>query len=1006
MPPVAQWGGAFPCTPVRSMASQPEPQPDLPVQLTSFVGREPELAEVGELLRTSRLLTLTGSGGSGKTRLAVEVARDIAGEFPGGTAWVELAGLSDPDLVAQQVASALGIRDERAGSSTAALLEVLRERSTLVVLDNCEHLVDAVAQFVALLLRGCPRLTVLATSREPLGVDGERAWLVPPLSFPDSAAAPSTADLERFEAVKLFTLRAREASREFVLTAENALAVIEICRRLDGLPLAVELAAARVGALSPVQIAARLDRAFDLLTGGPRTSLPRHRTLRATLDWSYGLLSAPEEELLRRLSVFTGGFTLEAAEDVCGGGEIPESEVLDLLASLVDRSLVGVRELEEVVRYELQETVRQYAEEKRRTIHVEQDAPELRRRHAEHYLRLAEAAHPALEGYQGFNEWLPRLTVEQDNLRSALAWSLQNEPALALRLVGHLPYFWVPQPVHWGEGLRWTEAALEQTPSSIPDLILAKAVWAAGLLAILRQDWSRAREYVDEAIDLARRTGDDRLQVLSLGVSPTIAAVQGDLELARSHAEEAVRIAREQDDPWLTAVALITGVAPARRAEGGPEAAEPALREALEVAQREGFAWCIWEAAMSLCVANLERDDLDEASTLVRTAARAADQLGVDWHAARVVVVLAAVLTAQGEQRIGARLLGSVESWLQGVGARLFPAEELLYQRLTADLRRSLGDEGLREAVDEGRGVALAESLSFGWRDGGDPGARRPTAVQKPDSLAGVSDSIRVEGAIIRVEGAVSGAPWLEVAALGPLRIVLDGQPLDPTGWTHAKPRELLMYLLAHPEGRTRDQIGLAFWPEASAAQVKNNFHVLLHKLRKALGRPEAVLAQGQRYRISPEVDVWFDLHVFEQEIGDALRRAPADGGSAEALETALALYRGDFLEGELAGDWHLEIHDHARRLFVDGLSALADLQIGHEDLAGAVDTLERLVTKEDLREEAYRRLMICLARGGRRDRALRHHDRLVRLLRDELDVEPEPETDALAAQIREAVPV
>lgn len=253
---------------------------------------------------------------------------------------------------------------------------------------------------------------------------------------------------------------------------------------------------------------------------------------------------------------------------------------------------------------------------------------------------------------------------------------------------------------------------------------------------------------------------------------------------------------------------------------------------------------------------------------------------------------------------------------------------------------------------------------------------------------------------------APSSEPWLRVAALGPLEITLAGEALDPATWSHAKPRELLVYLLAHPEGRTREQIGLAFWPEASAARVKNSFHVLLHKLRKALGSHEVVVIEGERYRISPDVDVWFDVTAFEREMGAALQGSGSRGRGAGALEEALALYRGDFLEGEVAGDWHLEIHDRVRRLYVDGLSALADAQIADEDLPAAATTLERLILAEDLREDAYRRLMLVLARSGRRDRALHHYGRLVTLLRDELDAEPEDETSELAERIREAVSI
>lgn len=963
----------------------------LPLQLTSFLGREREIAEVTELLRSSRLLTLTGAGGSGKTRLALEVARRVAAGYPDGVGWVELASLSDPELIPQEIASALGIREEAEGSITNALLGVLQHRSPLLVVDNCEHVVEECAELVDLLLRGAPGLAILATSREALGVAGERAWLVPPLSLPP-AGSPCPEQLADSEAVRLFLERARDAHPSFTLTGESASAVAEICRRLDGIPLAIELAAARVKVLSPEQIAQRLDRVFDLLTTGSRTALPRHRTLRAAIDWSYRLLSTSEQRLLQRLSVFSGGFTLDAAEEVCAGGEVEDAEILDRLAALVNRSLVVVREREQVVRYELQETVRQYAKEQwSRTDAGE--APGICRLHALHYLALADAAFPDMERYQRLDVWLPRLRVEQENFRTALHWSLEEEPAIALQLVGRLPYFWLPQPVQWAEGLRWTEAALEKAGASSPPSDLAQAALAAGLLAFLQQDWPRARRHIEKALVVAQEAGDQRLTVLSMGMLPAVMSVQGEPEEGVCLGEEAARLARELDESWFTVAALIRGVASAHRVAGRPAAEEAALREAFELSGRDGYLWGTWESAMHLALSSLERGDVDEAHDLARTAAEAAARMGEGWHGARVLLVLARVVAAEGEERLAGRLLGAVETWLEFTGTRPLPDEEVERERLVAELLAGLGEDGLRQAREEGRGIDLAEALALGTGSDGKPGGEQtsqPSASARDawEPVVGAREPPR---------------HWLRVAALGPLRISLAGKPVDPATWSHAKPRELLLYLLAHPEGRTREQIGTAFWPEASTGRVKNSFHVLLHKLRKALGSHDVVVIEGERYRIGPEIDVWFDVTAFEEGIDAALRDLRGGDGAAVQLRSALALYRGEFLEGEIVGDWHLEIHDRVRRLYVDGLSALADLQMDAGDLSGAGETLERLVQKEDLREDAYRRLMVCMARDGRRDRALRHYGRLLTLLKNELDAEPEAETRELAARIREA---
>jgi predicted ATPase/DNA-binding SARP family transcriptional activator len=435
--------GRFPGDPTREAGTPTEQTAggaqahNLPAQRTSFVGREREMLEVKRQLVMTRLLTLTGAGGSGKTRLALEVARDLVGAYPDGVWLVELAPLSEKKLVPHAVADALGVPEGSGRSLSHALVDDLHEKKLLLVLDNCEHLIEAAAQLANALLSSCPRLRVVATSRETLGVEGELVWRVDPLSVPDADPdhrARATGELARYDAVRLFVERARLGSPHFELRAENAGAVVQICRRLEGIPLAVELAAARVRALSLEQISARLEDSLKLLRGDSRSAPQRQRTLRATLEWSHELLSAEERVLLRRHSVFVGGWTLEAAEEAVGASDgIQEEEVLELLSKLVDKSLV-VAEVRagEVRRYRLLETVRQYAQER---LEESGEAETFRRRHAEFFLALAEEAEPGLVGAQQ-QEWAERLEEEHDNLRAALSWSLEREPEAALRLAG------------------------------------------------------------------------------------------------------------------------------------------------------------------------------------------------------------------------------------------------------------------------------------------------------------------------------------------------------------------------------------------------------------------------------------------------------------------------------------------------------------------------------------------------------------------------------------------
>src|SRR5215208_2271157 len=428
--------GRFPPTERQFLASPPEGSPDtgrhnLPAARSSFVGRETELRNVKRDLTMTRLLTLTGAGGCGKTRLALEVARELIGAYPDGVWLIELAPLSEGALVAQAVAAALGVQEQPDRSLTDALIAFLRTKRALLVLDNCEHLIDAVARFADTLLNSCAHLRVLATSRESLNVEGELNWLVPSLSVPSLLQSPRVEELAGYESVRLFVERARHRNPAFSLTPENAHAVARICERLEGIPLAIELAAARVG-LSVEQIAQRLDDSLRLLTGGSRTASPRQRTLRGTLDWSHALLSEPERRLFCWLSVFAGGWTLQAAEVVGAAGENEQGEILDSLARLVDKSLV-VAETTGMgpVRYRMLEPIRQYAQEK---LEERGDAEEVRRRHARFFLALAEEAEPRLRGPEDM-EWLERLENEHDNLRTALSWALEGgEAEVGLRL--------------------------------------------------------------------------------------------------------------------------------------------------------------------------------------------------------------------------------------------------------------------------------------------------------------------------------------------------------------------------------------------------------------------------------------------------------------------------------------------------------------------------------------------------------------------------------------------
>ena len=485
---------------------------NLPLELSSFVGRDREVAKIEALLAEHRLLTLTGPGGSGKTRLALAVASEVLEAFEDGAWLVELAPLSDPNLVPQAVTSALGVRETPGTTLVDSLRAHLHLRGTLLVLDNCEHLIASCASLAETLLRHCPHLRILATSRESFRVSGETIFTVPPLSLPDPHRLPDADSFSHYEAARLFVDRAKGVKPDFALTEGNALAVAQICYRLDGIPLAIELAAARTRVLSVEQISERLKESFGLLSGGGRTAMAHHGTLGATMDWSHDLLSEEEKVLFRRLSVFAGGFTLEAAEAVGSGGGIEEGEVLDLLTSLVDKSLVVFEERQDgTVRYRLLETVRQYASEK---LERSREEDEVGSRHALFFLALAEEVEPKINT-AGRLRWLERLENEHDNLRAALAWSRAEgtRGETSLQLVAALFWFWFHSG-YFSEGRGWLCGALAtaegtgERPAPASPAARGKALCGAGLLAWMQGDQAAAGSRLEESVTLWRELRD------------------------------------------------------------------------------------------------------------------------------------------------------------------------------------------------------------------------------------------------------------------------------------------------------------------------------------------------------------------------------------------------------------------------------------------------------------------------------------------------------------------
>jgi non-specific serine/threonine protein kinase len=515
---------------------------NLPSQLTSFVGRQVEVGEVRRLIGHKRLLTLTGAGGSGKTRLAQEVARSLLEDFPGGAWLAELAPLREPTLVPQAVVTALGVVEASSRTPTEALVDYLRTRQLLLVLDSCEHLVEACAEFADTLLHACPRVHLLATSREPLAVTGEAIYHVPSLAVPGTDDSLSLTELADVAAVKLFVERAAAAESGFVLTSENAASIAEISRRLDGIPLALELAASRIKVLPASEIVRRLENRFALLSSGSRTAPPRHRTLGALIDWSYEQLAPNEQLLFKRLSIFAGGWALDSAEAVCEGGGIDESDVLELMSSLVEKSLVERLGTDEgtVPRYRMHESIREYAGERL----SQGEKAGLVSKHKDHFLDLAQRAEPHLHGGTEQAAWLKRLREEHENIRSAFDTCIAHDAVTGLRLAAALGEYW-NLGGHWNEGRRTCDELLEHPDAGERTVLRARVLRCASLLGMLQADDEGVLPYLKQSLAISREKSDRRGIAASLLLLGRSTVGRDDVDARRRLFEESLAISRE-----------------------------------------------------------------------------------------------------------------------------------------------------------------------------------------------------------------------------------------------------------------------------------------------------------------------------------------------------------------------------------------------------------------------------------------------------------------------------
>jgi predicted ATPase/DNA-binding SARP family transcriptional activator len=941
--------------------------------MTPLIERDGRVERAWQALQHARLLTLTGPGGSGKTRLAIELASRL--DY---AAWLELATLHDPRLLAEYAAAALGVSDRTSRPSLTHIIERYGKQRLLLVLDNCEHVVDAAASFVAQLLRGCPEIKVLATSREALGVAGERTVAVAPLSLPedDSVEAAQAAD-----ATVLFVERARDVRPEFELSPRNAPAVARICRRLDGIPLALELAAARMRALDPEQLAERLESSLGLLETGSKAALPRHRTIRDTLDWSYKLLSGEERTLLDRLSVFTGTFSLDAVEAICADPADAPGTVLDLVTGLLDKSLLLYDPGETGTRYRLLETVREYAAEH---LAAAGESDRVRERHARFFVALAERAAPAIFGGVGDEQWMARIDEEAANFREAHDWCEQQSGRLdlSLRLAVALHWYWFARG-RFNEGRLRVGIALTFCEAVDP-VLRGRALTVLGQLALWQGDHVNVHAPMEEAVVLLRQHGDaTSLAYALLGVG-VAAALQERLADARLVLEDAaVTLEAAPPAPLAGWIEYWRGLV--LQWDHDPEAARHALESAIALGRRLGHKTIIAHSLSALGRLHAAAGRLDAAETTLREAFAIAREIEDRWGAAFAVQGLARTAVLSGQAERGAALLGAADLVREELGVDLHPPAKAYQAATTAEALSRIAEPAFWSAWAEGRRRPLLELVADAPAAGAQPAAAAPD---------------------------VAAAPDLRVRTFGGFEVFVRGRRVEKSEWGSSRARELLAFLLCHPEGSTKSQIGLALWPDASPAQLRNTFHVTLHRLRHALALPDGVQVDGERYRLNPSLAAEFDARIFEREAGAALRelRRPSPGargappgprdtngeGTVSALEAALALYRGDFLAGERVGEWVDEHRDRLRELHVEGLDALGRAQMERGRYAEAAEAFRALLAVDPVNEDACRRQMICLTELGDRAGALRAYDALARALQHELGVRPERETSSL----------
>jgi predicted ATPase/DNA-binding SARP family transcriptional activator len=1000
----------------------------LPRPRTPFFGRHTALGRIERLLGDHRLVTLTGVGGAGKTRLALRLAEEVVPDRADAVVWVGLASLTDGGLVWSAACTGAGVRLQAGTSPVDALIARLGPTGALLVLDNCEHVLDGCAELATEVLDRCPRVRILATSREPLGLADEVLWPVLGLSVPSTGdeAGADVANASRFESVQLFVDRVRAARPEFELTTGNVEAVARVCRDLEGIPLALELAAARARVLGPEQIAQRLDEGLGVLSQTGRSVPPRHRTMRAALSWSHDLLEERERVLFRRLGVFGGDASIRAIEIVCSVEPLEQDDVLDLLTRLVDRSLVTVDDRGASVRYRLLEPVRRFAIER---LEESGELEHLRRRHAEFFLDLADETAPSLGGPDRATA-LDRLEMDHGNLRSAWDGAVATADGEALaRFARALFWFW-NFGGHFDEGRKRCEAALDRIPEASRGW--ADLLWAAGALAWMQGDYDLGRTRLQASVSRCREEGRDDLLPLALRELAGTQFSLGNLTAASELYAESAALFDAGGRSWHRGLVLVVW-ADVRQALGDAEPARQLREEARALFGAAGDPWGLSLAHFGLGLEAAQRGDIAAARRHANEALALQGTAGDDWNAGQILVLLGEVETRDGRPELATELLRQCIEAFRSVGDRISLSHALacmaaseadrgrtlravrlagaahgITARLEAPYLYSLATDEERAAVIERlREAAGEEAFVAEWAAGRVMSLDDAVAFALGDPHRAPGDTVTAHGGATPAHPGATGAR-LRIFALGSTDVFRGRRRLRPEDWGYALPRELLFFLLL--EGpRTKEQIGLEFWPDVTTDQLRGRFRTALYQLRRALGATEWVRYEHGRYGFNHDLDYWFDVEAFEGEINNAWDATPRpwrlDPRSAAApLQRAVDLYRGDLLEGDAPGRWASGHRDRLRRRYLEALLKLGELRTAEGAHEAAVRLYGQAIVCDEFHEPAHQALARARARAGDRAGALRQLDDLTRILRDELDLDPSAQTVGLRSRLEQGL--